>query len=195
MMVGFGTWKGLGNNAADPAADFGRRGVDHVVIDARRNLSGVSGRWYPVILELHRSFFAISRTAVNHDGGEGTAPDSIAGALPKRRTLVLAVRNHAWFPGPAFMWTSGWISLPPRAIAAGDVCFWPYSFLLLSAEDVGAWPYSVGMLAKWVAFLGTLHWPASRADLGVSGVSHVELLILYELWLVSGLTLRREGFS
>ena len=31
----------LGNNAADEAADFGRRGVDHAVIDARRNVSGV----------------------------------------------------------------------------------------------------------------------------------------------------------
>ena len=34
----------LGNNAADEAADFGRRRVDHTVIDARRNLSGVCGR-------------------------------------------------------------------------------------------------------------------------------------------------------
>ena len=33
-----------------------------------------------------------------------------------------------------------------------------------------------------VAFLGTFHWPASGADLGVGGVSYVELLVLYELW-------------
>ena len=44
----------LGNNAADEAADFGRRRVSPAVIDARRNLSGVCGRWYPVILDLHR---------------------------------------------------------------------------------------------------------------------------------------------
>ena len=31
----------LGNNAADEAADFGRRRVGNAVIDARRNLSGV----------------------------------------------------------------------------------------------------------------------------------------------------------
>ena len=30
----------LGNNAADEAADFGRRRVGNAVIDARRNLSG-----------------------------------------------------------------------------------------------------------------------------------------------------------
>ena len=34
----------IGNNAADEAADFGRRRVGHLVIDARRNLSGVCGR-------------------------------------------------------------------------------------------------------------------------------------------------------
>ena len=34
----------LGNDAADEAADFGRRRVGPAVIDARRNLSGVCGR-------------------------------------------------------------------------------------------------------------------------------------------------------
>ena len=40
----------LGNYAADEAAEFGRRRVSPVVIDARRNLSGVCSRWYSVIL-------------------------------------------------------------------------------------------------------------------------------------------------
>ena len=46
----------LGNCAADEAADFGRRRVGNLVIDARRNLSGVCNRWYPVILDLHSIF-------------------------------------------------------------------------------------------------------------------------------------------
>ena len=46
----------LGNDAADEAADYGRRRVGNVVIDARRNLSGVCGRWYPVLLDFHRFF-------------------------------------------------------------------------------------------------------------------------------------------
>ena len=46
----------LGNDAADEAADFGRRRVSPDVIDARRNLSGVCGRRYPFILDLHRFF-------------------------------------------------------------------------------------------------------------------------------------------
>ena len=46
----------LGNDATDEAADFGRRRVSNLVMDARRNLSGVCGRWYPVILDLHRFF-------------------------------------------------------------------------------------------------------------------------------------------
>ena len=56
----------LGNDAADEAADFGRRRVGNAVIDARRNLSGVCGRWYPVLLDLHRFFIAFSRAVVNH---------------------------------------------------------------------------------------------------------------------------------
>ena len=62
----------LGKDAADEAADFGRRRVSPA---ARRDLSGVCGRWYPVILGLHRFFIAISRAVVNHDGRDGTAPD------------------------------------------------------------------------------------------------------------------------
>ena len=46
----------LGNNAADEAADFGRRRVGLAVVDARRNLSGVCGRWYLVISVLHCNF-------------------------------------------------------------------------------------------------------------------------------------------
>ena len=81
----------LGNNAADEAADFGRGRVPPAVVDARHNLSGVCSRWYPVILDLHRFFIAISRAVVNHDGLGGTAPDPLVwstGALHKRRRLV-----------------------------------------------------------------------------------------------------------
>ena len=103
----------LGNNAADDAADFGRRRVGNAVIDARRNLSGVCNRWYPVLLDLHRFFIAISRAVVNHDGGDGSAPDPLvwsAGALPKRRRLVHAVRDRAFLPGPPGLWDSDWVN-------------------------------------------------------------------------------------
>ena len=66
-----------GNNAADVAADFGRRRVDFPVIDARRIFSGVCGRWYPVVVQLHRFFSAISRAVVNHEDGNGTPPDPL----------------------------------------------------------------------------------------------------------------------
>ena len=104
----------LGNDAADEAAEFGRRRVGHAVIDARRNLSGVCGRWYPVILDLHRFFIAISRAVVNHDGRDGTAPDPLvwsAGAHPKRRPLVHAVRDRAFLPGPPGIWDGGWVNM------------------------------------------------------------------------------------
>ena len=98
----------LGNDAADEAADFGRRRVSNLVIDARRNWSEVCGRWYPVILSLHRFFIAISRAVVNHDGRDGTAPDPLvwsAGTRPKRRRLVHAVRDRAFFAWAA--WSLG----------------------------------------------------------------------------------------
>ena len=49
-------------------------------------------------------------------------------------------------------------------------------------DDVGFWPYSVGLLVKFCSFLSSLHWPSTVDDLGVGGVSFVELLLLYERW-------------
>ena len=158
----------LGNYSADEAADFGRRRFGNAVIDARRNLSGVCGRWYPVVLSLHRFFIAISRAVVNHDLRGGTAPDPLVwsvGARPKRRRLVHAVRDRAFLPGPPGICDSEWVSLP-----ASSVC----------AADVAHWPCTPGLLVKWVAFLGTLHWPAGGADLGVGGVSYVVMVLLLE---------------
>ena len=169
----------IGNNAADEAADFGRTRVGDAVIDARRNLSGVCGRWYPVLLDLHRFFIAISRAVVNHDGRDGTSIDPLvwsAGVLPKRRRLVHAVRDRAFLPGPLGIWDSEWFQVPASAICA---------------EDIALWPSSPGLLVKWVAFLGTLHWPAGGLDLGVGGVSFVELLILCEPWAGERLSLEK----
>ena len=89
----------LGNDAVDEAADFERRRVSPAVIDARRNLSGVCGHWYPFIFDLHRFFIAISRIVVNQDGLGGIAPNNLvwsAGALNKRRRQVFAVRDRAF---------------------------------------------------------------------------------------------------
>ena len=97
---------------------------------------------------------------VNHDGRDGTA-----GALPKRRGLVHAVRDRAFLPRPPGIWDSERV-----AVLASLFC----------AEDVAHWPFSTGLLGKWVAFLGSLHWPTGGSGLGV-GVSYVELLILCEL--------------
>ena len=138
----------LGNNAADEAADFGRRRVNHAVIDARRNLSGVCNRWYPVILDLHRFFIAVSRAVVNFDGGPGTAPDPLvwsAGSLPKRRRLVHAVRDDAFLPGPPGLWDSEWVT---------------FAAPVLTDDDIALWPYTPSLLVKWVSFLASLHWPA-----------------------------------
>ena len=52
----------------------------------------------------------------------------------------------------------------------------------ICAEDIAHWPKTPGLLVKWVSFLGSLHWLVGDLDLGVGGVSQVELLIIYELW-------------
>ena len=117
----------LGDDAADEAADFGRRRVGNAVIDARRHLSGVCGRWYSVILDLHRFFIAISRAVVNHGGSNGTAPDPLvwsAGACPKRRRLVHAVRDRAFLPGPPGIWDSEWVTVLASVICAEALVSW-----------------------------------------------------------------------
>ena len=62
----------------------------------------------------------------------------------------------------------------------------------ISADDIAHWPYTTGLLVIWVAFFGTLHWPACDLDLGVGGISFVELLILYELWAGERLSLEKS---
>ena len=125
----------LGNDAADEAPGLGCRRVSPPVTDARRNLSGVCGRWYPVILDLHRFFIAISRAAVNHDGLGGTAPNPLvwsAGAPHKRRRLVHAVRDRAFLPGPPGIWCSEWFQTPAAVICAEDIALWPYTLVFWS---------------------------------------------------------------
>ena len=124
-------------------------------------------------------FIAISRAVVNHDGRDGTAPDPLvwsAGTLPKRRRLVHAVRDRAFLPGPPGTWHSEWFQVPAAAICA---------------EDIALSPYTPGLLVKWVSFLNSLHWPEGDLDLGVGGISFVELLILYELWAGERLSLEK----
>ena len=101
-----------------------------------------------------------------------------AGALPRRRWLVHAVRDLAMLPGPPAIWTGDWVN--------GLVA-------VIFPEGVAHWLFTLGLLVKWVAFLGTLHWPAGGVDLGVGGISYVELLVLYEPWAGERLTLEKEN--
>ena len=175
--------------------------------------------WKCSFCTLHRFFIAVARAVVNHVDGDGTAPDPLvwsAGALPKRRRLVHAVRDRAFLSWLLASWrVSGlhfllllslllmlglghtlldfWLSLLPSwgrytglwlGPALGFEVFLLLRFILsvLSRDGQGgallrvvAKPYSVSMLVNG-------HWPQDGVGLGVGGVSHVELLILYELW-------------
>ena len=81
-------------------------------------------------------------------------------------------------PGPPGIGDSEWINFPASAVCA---------------EDIAQWPYTPGLLVKWVSFLGmgSLNWPAGGFDLGVGGISFVELLILDELWVGERLFLEK----
>ena len=37
----------------------------------------------------------------------------------------------------------------------------------ITGADVAAWPYSVGILCKFAAFFGSLHWPMDNVDMGI----------------------------
>ena len=90
--------------------------------------------------------------------------------------MIHAVRDRAFLPGPPGIWHSEWFQVPAAAICA---------------EDIALWPYTPGLLVKWVSLLNSLHWPVGDLDLGVGGVSYVELLVLYELWAGETLSLEK----
>ena len=68
-MVEFGRLTGLVMTLLMRLPTLVGGGLALLLLMCGRNLSGVCGRWYPVILDLHRFFIAISRAVVNHDGG------------------------------------------------------------------------------------------------------------------------------
>ena len=145
----------LGSNAADEAADFGRRRVPVHVIDARRNLVGFVVFGILLFVNFIVFLLLLLGLVVNHDDGSGTAPDPLvwsAGSLPKRPRVLHAVRDFAFLPGPVGIWDGDWVSSAVSCI---------------TVEDVRVWPYSVSLLVKMSAFLGTLHWPAGADNLGV----------------------------
>ena len=160
----------IGNNEADSAADLGRRRVNDSITDARRLFISACSHWYPIVKELQHFFVAIARKVVNHDDSGCTtlhpAVWSIA-ANPKRRRVHRAVRDVAWSPGPESLWTSVW-----RSTQRAEV----------TEDDIRAWTFSVGLLVNVSHFLATLRWPEGAHDLGVGGVSYLELLLLYEKW-------------
>ena len=169
----------LGKDAADEAADFWTsegQSLPSLMLAVICLEVVVAGTLSFLIFTVFSLLFLV--LWVNHDDLGGTAPHPLvwsAGALRKRRRLVFAVRDRAFLPGPPRIWYSEWCQVPSAVV---------------SSADVDLWPYTPGLLVKWVSSLNTFHWPVVNLDLGVGGISYVELLILYELW--AGERLRLE---
>ena len=155
----------IGNNEADAAAALGRWRVHHSVSFARSVVARSCARWCPIVRELHHFFIAIARSVLNNDGESGTSLHPVIWsntANPKRRRIYPGGGNFARLPGPVSLWTSDWYRMPVARI--GD-------------DDVSSWPFCVGLLLKVVHFLGSLHCPRGADDLGVGGVSYLELFL------------------
>ena len=165
---------------ADEASDFGRRRADNTVIDARRNLSGICGRWYLLFLVFI--------------GSSLSSPGQLL-SMTGMMVLLLIVRFEALVLFPTSV---GWFKLM-RIVSCcldhqlfgclvGSVGLLLFSVLIDDVDHcIGL--NSTGLLVKWVAFLGTLHWPAGDVALRVGGISYFELLILYEQWVGERLSL------
>ena len=100
------------------------------------------------------TLIVISRALVNHDGRDGTAPDPLvwsAGAHPKRRRLIHAVRDRAFLPGP------------PGNLGFGNG--FTFLHLLSVLRDIARWHYTLVFWLNGTPFLGSLHWPAGGLDL------------------------------
>ena len=72
----------IGNDLADPAADFGRRRVPPAISDSMRMVHSACTAWYSLIPDLHRLFIAIAGKAVNRDGRGGILFTLRCGLLP-----------------------------------------------------------------------------------------------------------------
>ena len=115
----------------------------------------------------------------------------------RRRVLVGVIDSRRHFAGLGSFWYVVASSLHRLSLAVArmavnedesgetaiDPCLWSAGAVpsSLCLEDVSASPYSVSILVKISALLGSLYWPCEERDLGVGGVSYLELLLLYKL--------------
>ena len=71
------------------------------------------------------------------------------GKKKARRTDIRVNIDLASLPGPP-----GFLGGPWMQVNGGGI----------AGADIASWPKSVGILCKFTAFLGTLHWPTGSED-------------------------------
>ena len=94
--------------------------------------------------------------------------------IPWFGLLVLSPRGVGWF----MRFGIGLFFLGHLVFGIRNGLTFPHLLSVLRTLLIGPTPV-VSWLSGW-PFLGTLHWPAGGLDLGVGGISYVELLIVYE---------------
>ena len=71
-----------------------------------------------------------------------------------RKTDTRVNVDLASLPGPCWFLNGPWMQVHGGCV---------------TGLDVAAWPKSVGILWKFAAFLGSLHWPVGAVDMGHCG--------------------------
>ena len=109
----------IGNDLADRSADFGRRRVPPAIIDSKRMVHSACTACDSLVPDSHRFFLAIATEAVNRDGRGGTSNHPTvwsAAGVPKRWSVLQAVREFAWVPGLPGLWDAGTVGMLPWTI-------------------------------------------------------------------------------
>ena len=116
-------------------------------------------------------------------GRGGAAVDPVvwsAVGLVKLPRFEAAVRDLAVLLGLPSLWDGAWQNWPMFGATAADLAFWLFS---------------VGNLLMLVWFCTQTHWLAEVVDLGVGGVSCVELVIMHELAYQERLRQGKDSFA
>ena len=128
----------IGNDAADEAADFGRRelvmlSLMLVVICPGFVVAGTL--LFLTFIDFSLPFLELWPIMMVEKVLLLILWYGLLGALPKRRQLVHVVRDWAFLPRPPGIWDSQWVNVPSSAVCAEDIARWPYTMAPIKRQE------------------------------------------------------------